>query len=202
MIERKERTDDGVVVEAVLGPVLITALATRDVFCLHASAVTLGDGAVLFIGESGEGKSTLARCLPASGSGITRVTDDISPVRGRAGRFEVLPDFPQLKLPAVEQTAWRKWPGGLAANAIYRLNRHEPGGAGDRGPSRSRLGPAESFSMLTGQGVASRLFTDELLRRHARWTAGLVEKVPVYELTYPAGEEFFPAIREFLIAAV
>ena len=46
--------------ELLVGPALILALASRGVFCLHASAVQVGGGVLLLPGDSGRGKSTLA----------------------------------------------------------------------------------------------------------------------------------------------
>ena len=90
--------------EAVIGPGLILALAVHGVYCLHASAVKTPRGVIAFLGESGRGKSTLARFLAAdSGLGWTRVADDILPVEVTADGVDVLPRFPQLKLPDGEQ---------------------------------------------------------------------------------------------------
>ena len=101
-----------------------------------------------------------------------------------------------------EQGGWRKQPGAWDLSAVYSLSRCPVGEADHPIIERQRLGPADSFSRLTGQGVASRLFASGLLQRHTSWTAGLAERVPVYELSYPSGREFLPAIREFLLATV
>ncbi len=103
LLEKANGLDDDVIIEVALGPALVLALAIRGVFCLHASAVKLGDGAVLFLGESAAGKSTLAEMLEDHGAGLIRVTDDISPLKYGKDRFELLPDFPQLKLTAFDR---------------------------------------------------------------------------------------------------
>ena len=51
---------------------------------LHASAVDVGDGGVLFAGASGAGKSTVARQLAAEGGRV--VCDDLAVVRPGPGR--------------------------------------------------------------------------------------------------------------------
>lgn len=84
----------------LFGPALILALARRGIFCLHASAVADGAGAVLYVAPSGAGKSTLAR--HAGLVGARRLCDDITPLRCSASGVEVLPRFPQLKLAAQE----------------------------------------------------------------------------------------------------
>jgi hypothetical protein len=80
----------------VLGPVLAVLLRQRGHSLLHASAVAMADGAVLFLGRSGWGKSTTAAALHSRGHGL--VTDDIAVLRVEEGYPTVFPGFPQLKL--------------------------------------------------------------------------------------------------------
>jgi hypothetical protein len=94
----------------LFGPALILLLARRRIFCLHASAIRMGEGALLLLGESGAGKSTMARA-----AGGARLCDDISPIQivqaNQPSPFSskardrtsvdcgyLLPQFPQLKL--------------------------------------------------------------------------------------------------------
>ena len=199
LLDKADCLDDGVIIEAALGPALVLALALRGVFCLHASAVTLGDGAVLFLGESAAGKSTLAEMLEDDGTGLIRVTDDISPLKYGEDHFELLPDFPQLKLTASEQCVRRDQNTALTVNAIYGLNRVPSGKTEDTRVFRQQLGPADSFTKLVGQSVASRIFDNDLLSRHTRQIAKLTNLVPVYELTYPSGTMHFDSVREFVL---
>jgi hypothetical protein len=72
-------------------------LHQRGSIVLHASAVRVGGGAVLFCGPSGAGKSTLAASLV--GKGYDLVTDDFCAVTLRGdGSLRVQPDGRQLKL--------------------------------------------------------------------------------------------------------
>jgi hypothetical protein len=80
----------------VLGPVLAVLLRQRGHLLLHASAVAVADEAVLFLGSSGWGKSTMAATLHARGHAL--VTDDIAVLRFEEGYPKVFPGFPQLKL--------------------------------------------------------------------------------------------------------
>jgi hypothetical protein len=199
LLDKADCLDDMVIIEAALGPALLLALAIRGVFCLHASAVKLCDGAVLFLGESAAGKSTLAEMLEDHGAGLIRVTDDISPLKYGKDRFELLPDFPQLKLTATQQYVGRNQTSSLTVKAIYGLNRVPSGKTEDTRVFRQQLGPVDSFTKLVGQSVASRLFDNDLLSRHTHQIAKLTNLVPVYELTYPSGTMHLDSVREFVV---
>jgi len=80
----------------VLGPVLAILLRQRGNLLLHASAVTVADEAVLFLGSSGWGKSTTAAALHARGHGL--VSDDVAVLQVGESCPIVFPSFPQLKL--------------------------------------------------------------------------------------------------------
>ncbi len=60
---RYAKADDATWPLALLGPVLTLALALSGVWCLHGSAVRYKGKAIVFAGESGRGKSTLAAFL-------------------------------------------------------------------------------------------------------------------------------------------
>jgi hypothetical protein len=184
------------VVEAVLGPALVLALALAGVFCLHASAVMIGEQAMLFLGDSGAGKSTLARLMPVHGGHVTRVTDDLSPViQGADGRFHLLCDFPQLKLSAAEQFDWRQQ-ASTPIGAIFQLDRRA---SAFRPVARSRrLAGVEAFRVLARQSVASRLFPATVLRGHTRWIGELLQRIPVAWLTYADGVDQIAAVRGYL----
>ena len=69
----------------------------RQLLPLHASAVEVNGEAVLFLGHTGAGKSTMAAALRRRGHKV--VTDDIAVVsyNGRAGPY-LSPGIPRLKL--------------------------------------------------------------------------------------------------------
>jgi hypothetical protein len=80
----------------ILGPALAALLQQRGLLVLHASAVVMDDGTVVFLGGKGWGKSSLAGALYARGYGIA--ADDVAAVHVGKGRPRVIPAFPQLKL--------------------------------------------------------------------------------------------------------
>ena len=72
-------------------------LQQRGLLALHASAIAVGEGAVVFMGPSGIGKSTLATAFHQRG--YTVLTDDVCVVDFDAGGAPVVvPAYPQLKL--------------------------------------------------------------------------------------------------------
>lgn len=71
-------------------------LRLRGLVCLHASGVVVNGGAVLFLGASGKGKSTLASLFGLHGHPI--LTDDIAAIRHDADHIWVSPGYPALRL--------------------------------------------------------------------------------------------------------
>ena len=97
------QTNEGIIIETALGPMLIIALAAKGVFCLHSSAVLVRGCAFVFLGDSGTGKSTLASYLANRDETGHRIADDILPIMAKSDGTMALPRFPQLKLPANQQ---------------------------------------------------------------------------------------------------
>jgi hypothetical protein len=70
---------------------------------LHASAILAPEGALAFLGETGQGKSTLASSL--SKQGFPFLTDDCLLVKEEGGQLVGIPSYPGLRL----------WPETVAA---------------------------------------------------------------------------------------
>ncbi|WP_293098695.1 hypothetical protein [Moorena sp. SIOASIH] len=81
---------------ALVGTVMAILLYQRGLLVLHASVVNINGGAVVFLGNSGEGKSSIAAALHTQGYRI--ITDDVAPVTLNQGTAKVAPSFPQIKL--------------------------------------------------------------------------------------------------------
>jgi hypothetical protein len=79
-----------------LGPVLGWALRMRDVLCLHAGVVAVGDRAIALVGPRGAGKSTLVAALTARGYPV--LADDFATVAPVPGGFLVHPGVPEVRL--------------------------------------------------------------------------------------------------------
>ncbi len=81
----------------LLGAVLAMVLHQRQLLVLHASAIALNNGAAVFLGRKGQGKSTMAATL--FGRGHRLLADDVTAVDLRHPEQPViLPGFPQIKL--------------------------------------------------------------------------------------------------------
>lgn len=87
----------------LVGPILAFVLRLRGVVTLHASAVSVDDRAIAFIGPPGAGKSTTAAALLACGCRV--LTDDVVALVERDDEFLVLPGYPRLNL----------WPSSVEA---------------------------------------------------------------------------------------
>lgn len=79
------------------GRMMAFLLRQRGWLPLHASGVLLGGKAVLFLGASGAGKSTVAAAFHARGHQV--ITDDVGPVRmAEGGECVLRPAGPVLRL--------------------------------------------------------------------------------------------------------
>lgn len=179
---------------AALGAPLMLALALRGTFCIHASVVTCRGKMAAFIGESGQGKSTLARYLGHEGGPEwRRIIDDTLPVAPpRGDSATALPHFPQLKLPDEMQPS-QLAPERLPLSAIYVLEN-----AGETAIHPLRR--SEAALALASQTVGSRLFGRALLAAHMNFCGELAARVPVRRLSYPRTFEALPAVRVALAA--
>jgi hypothetical protein len=166
------------------------------VYCLHASAVSTPGGAVAFLGESGRGKSTLARFLALeSGRGWTRVGDDILPVEPTPEGLDVLPHFPQLKLPAADQHPANA-PERLPLRMACVLAPDPARASGD--VTLEPLAPLAASLAFLGHTAAARLFDRSLAAGHLEACGRAGSSVALYELRYPFTFEAFPAVAATL----
>ena len=85
------------ILACLLGQILGLAVHQRGLFSLQASAVETPEGAVLFVGLPGSGKSTMAAHFRCRGHRV--LADDLAVLAqdGRGG-FRVLPGIPELRL--------------------------------------------------------------------------------------------------------
>jgi hypothetical protein len=96
----------------LLGACLSILLHERRLFVLHCSGVATEEGAVLFAGKSGTGKSTMVSAFLERGYKI--IADDMLALTfNESGQVMALPGFPQVKLWADSAKALGRITDGL-----------------------------------------------------------------------------------------
>ena len=178
--------------QILLGPVLVLALALRETWSLHASAAIYKGTLILFLGESGQGKSTLAAYL-AREVGWLLAADDILPVTMGADGATAWPRFPQLKLPVDAQPG----PGLPEQLTISNVCVLSDAGVYEM-PALERLPASQAVQVFLGHTAGTRLFTPELLGKHLAFCSQAAERVPVYRLIYPHRWEALPIVKDLL----
>jgi hypothetical protein len=180
--------------EILLGPALVLALALRGTWCLHASAVILKDRLTVFLGESGQGKSTLAAYLSGSGGGKARlVADDILPVTASSVRVDAWPHFPQLKLSLLAQPG-PALPERLSLEQVCILTDADS----PQMPALKLLAPGQAARTLVSHTAGARLFDPPLLAGHLAFCAEVAGQVPVYRLVAPHRRDALPKVADLL----
>jgi hypothetical protein len=139
----------------LLGSAMGALLLQRGLFPLHGSAVATPQGAMVFCGPSGIGKSTLAAHFQRRGYRL--LSDDVCAVSpdGRGG-LQVLPAFPHLR---------------LCADAVDRLF-----DAGDRPPARADV---DKLVLDLGEGLSPEPLPLAAVHQLVDLDAGGPERVAV-----------------------
>jgi hypothetical protein len=216
----------GIQNEAMLAYLLVDALSFSMVRLgwepLHATAVLTEHGVVAFLGNSGDGKSTLAALLVQHGSKL--VTDDMLVlVRHRSG-WLAQPGPPRLKLyqamadhllgPATNQIAMNPKTTKLiipldtsqcatAAHqlrAIYILTQ-----AADGHPDRPvirRLAPATAFPRLLAHTAGHYPSEKERLRRQFEFATDVVREIEIKTLSYRREKGEMVDLKDALLADI
>jgi aryl sulfotransferase len=80
----------------LLGPVLCSLLLQRGFFPINGCAVDTPQGAILFLGRAGVGKSTLTAALASRGFPL--ICDEVAALRIHEGEVQVMPGYPTHQL--------------------------------------------------------------------------------------------------------
>jgi hypothetical protein len=197
LIEADPGCSTELLAETALGAPLMLTLALQGVYSLHVSVVRIGEQLVAFAGESGQGKTTLARFLGfESGPGWQRIIDDTLPFRiNGAGDVEALPHFPQLKIEDALQPV-HLIPPRAQLSALYILNTD----ADEVGVQIEPFGRSAAALAVVQHTVASRLFDHQLLAQHLAFCDAFSAGVPVRQLKYPRRIDHLPLVRKALAA--
>jgi len=183
----------GALLETLLGPILILALALQGTWCLHAGAALYQGKALLFLGESGAGKSTLAASLVEDAL-WQRLSDDVLPVGlTDRGGVEARPRYPQLKLAPDEQPSLKAGER-LPIAAVYVI---EPRPSGEQ-PAIQTLNRQDAALSLVRHTVSALLFGPHLLQQHLDFGVEAAAQIPVRRLSIPRQMERLPEIRRLV----
>lgn len=187
----------------LLGTCLGMLLVQRGILAFHASSVRTPQGAMLFTGPSGIGKSTLLHTLTRLG--YPMLADDVTGIRIVAGCALALPSFPRSKLrddsaltlglePAPEdakvalldktqfdlKTSFHA--ESVAVARIYRLNVAE-----DADIRIVLTNPLGALTVVVENTYRAEFLHEPLLRAdHFRLATALAGNVPVFDVFRPA----------------
>jgi hypothetical protein len=212
--------------EAMLAYLLVDALSFSMVRLgcepLHATAVATGHGVVGFLGNSGDGKSTLAALLVRQG--CTLVTDDMLVLVREGGAWLAHPGPPRLKLyRGMADRILGPAHGGVAMNpdttklivpldagdctagprtlqALYILS-------GDDGEARGpvniqRLSAAAAFPRVLAHTAGHYPSEVARLQRQFEFATALVREIPVKTLSYRHEKNELAGLRDAVLADV
>jgi hypothetical protein len=207
----------------LLGQALSFALVKSGHEPFHATVVGVDGEAVVLLGGSGFGKSSLAAAFLAGGHPL--LTDDLLLLRPGDGVLEAYPGPARIKLfpgaarrflgaaaagiPMNPQTgklvipldqprfSQRRLPvRGIYALAPPRENRRA------RHIAIEPLCAKEAFMALVRNTFNYLIVDADRLHRQITETARIVERVPTSKLTYPRGMGSLPAVRDAILSHV
>ncbi len=188
---------------------------------LHAASVVVDSNAVVFIGETGSGKSTLTSSFGKAGFKL--LTDDGLLVVEEAGRFWGVPSYPSLRL----------WPESLpelfaeqpisTAVAHYSAKQRISAGqaavsfASERMPLRrvyllrpqqddvaepvtvTRVSPQQAFSECFNSIFRLDVKNHSQLKDQFKMTARLIETTPVFAISFPHNFSLLSSVRTCIL---
>jgi hypothetical protein len=183
----------------LLGPVFGLLLRLRGVTCLHASAVSIHNRCVAFVGEEGSGKSTTTAAFARQGFGV--ISDDVAALVESPDGFRVTPAYPHLCLweDSVEMlygsaealprfsSGWEKRRLALGELGTRFETRSLPLGAiyllGDRrldqAPAVEEIRPQAGLLSLVADTFANKILDREMRANEFAVLGLLVTTVPV-----------------------
>lgn len=218
IVEPFPGAEDRLIRLAILGTGLAVLLHQRGLLVLHASAVAINGGVVAFLGNKGQGKSTMAATLYARGHYL--MADDLVAVDlGDPRSPLVFPGFPQFKLwPEAAASSLGDDPETLpqlasgyekrARRAVDRFS-HRPLPikylcmlSEGPTPALKPLQPQEAIVQMIANSYVAR-FGNQLLQgvgacSHLRQCTSLIKSVPVYCLERPRSLALLPAVAQLV----
>ena len=190
-------------------------------FVVHAGAVGLGEAAILLLGPSGRGKSTLASSFHQSGSAL--IGDDAMIVSAFDSKYHVEPVYRSLRL--LPDSIAALVPAGTITSDVVesfskqRIDVAVPAGEGsDSLPIRAvfALGmptdsdrialapmtPANACMALVESCFALDPSDTSRARERLSYASSLARAVPTFEIAYPRKYSQLPKVRQAILEQV
>jgi hypothetical protein len=207
----------GLIAILITGSITAYLLSANGRLVLHASAVEVNGGALAFIGQSGQGKTTMATLLCADGRAL--VSDDLLPVDVRGDQVMCVPAGRELRVREKVETLLDRFD---VLTSRYRT-------VDERHAVRARPTTAEQLPLLSvvvpwpdreaSQVTAQRLTPGEAVMTLAQyqriegWTSpvllraqfgaisAVVRSVPVLAMRVPWGPPFHASLAAEVLSA-
>ena len=207
----------GLIAILITGSIIAYLLSANGRLVLHASAVEVNGEALAFIGQSGQGKTTMATLLCAEGHAL--VSDDLLPVDIRGDQVMCVPAGRELRVREKVEALLERFD---AQTSRYRTvdERHAVGArttTTEELPLRSvvvpwpdreasevtaqRLTPGEAVMTLAQYQRIEGWTSPVLLRAQFGAISAVVRSVPVLAMRVPWGPPFHPGLADEVLSA-
>ncbi len=215
-------SDDSLIELLFLGPVAALWLELNGIIALHASAIVVNDCAIVFLQQSGGGKSTLAASFLSRQQAL--VSDDVLAVSVTPGVVQGIPGYPQLRLapeiarrfgndidalpqvhPLVDKKRIAIGKPGFGSfcrspRPISRIYVPQRAVNGDIPVTAHALSPSQSMRELVRSSfIANAAEALSWQSQRVRKLALIAESVPVKRLTYSSGLRYLDAVCDAVL---
>lgn len=207
----------------LLDQVLPRVLAHRDQLVLHGATVAVGDRVICFVGETGQGKSTLAASFHAAGHAL--LSDDAVMLTSAHDTTLAAPLYPALRLwpasvdglfdvpptltPMAQYSAKHRvelaTPAAAATprplGAIFVLEDPQGDEGTDGGPSLSPYSPRDACMAIIANSFQLDPADTQRASRLLVRAGDVAQRVPVYALYYTRAFEHLAQVRRTVLTA-
>jgi hypothetical protein len=173
-----QQTVNPYAVDSVLRIVHTLLLSTRGGFLLHAASAVRAGRAMLFVGPSGAGKTTIARLAPED---VTLLTDEISYVRRLGDQYIA------FGTPFAGELGRSGQPVSAPVSGVYRLERGSDNEV-------ERLGASEAVRTLM-KNILFFADDSELTGHLLETSCHVASTIPVYRLAFVPDARVWDVIR-------